>query len=155
MKISFSGILGGLICIGVGLFSLAGSWGAYAEYKCVQDYTGRAIGNITDKHFQQGSDGGGNYYVNYWFMSSAGGKISAGSVIAKQQWDMIKVDDTMEVRYDLSNPERNIPMYGGSPSLIYAFFMLVLGAVFVLFGGPRFLNSFHQRESLQSKKTAK
>ncbi len=147
MKISFSGIFWGLICIGVGLFFMAGSWGAYAEYKRVQDYTGRAIGTITDKHFKQGLDGGGNYYVDYWFMSSGGGKISARSVIAKQQWDMLKKDDTMEVRYDQSNPERNIPMYGGSPSLVYAFFMLLLGAVFALFGGSRLLYGFRKRKS--------
>lgn len=147
MKSSFSGIFWGLICIGVGLFFMAGSWGAYAEYKRVQDYTGRAIGTITDKHFKQGLDGGGNYYVNYWFMSSGGGKISASSVIAKQQWDMLKKDDTMEVRYDQSRPERNIPMYGGSPSLVYAFFMLLLGAVFALFGGSRLLHGFRKRKS--------
>jgi hypothetical protein len=137
LKISFSTVFWGLMSIGVGLFFIAGSWGAFAEYKRVQDYEGRAIGNITDKHFKQGSDGGGSYHVDYWFMSSGGSKISAGSVIAKQQWDMLQKDDTMEVRYDLSNPERNIPMYGGSPSLAYAFFMVLLGGVFVVFGGSR------------------
>jgi hypothetical protein len=148
VKISFSGILWGLICLGIGFFFLVGSWGSYSEYKRVQDYEGRAIGHITNKHFKLGSDGGGNYYIDYWFMPSAGGKINATSIIAKQQWDILKFDDTMEIRYDQSNPNRNIPMYGGSPSLVFAFFMLVLGVVFMLFVSSRFYNSFHKRKSL-------
>ncbi|MCK7506951.1 MAG: hypothetical protein MZV70_24760 [Desulfobacterales bacterium] len=104
--------------------------GAYSEYKSVQDYGGRAIGHITKKHFQTAADGGGNYYLDYWFMSSAGSKISASSIIAKQQWDMFQVDDTMEIRFDQSNPNRNIPMYGGSPSLIWAFSCWFWGCVY-------------------------
>jgi hypothetical protein len=144
LKVSFSSIFWGLVCIGVGLFFLAGSWGSYVEYKRVKDYEGRAIGHITNKHFTLGSDGGGNYYMDYWFMPSAGSKIGANGIIAKQQWDMLKVDDTMEIRYDKSNPYRNIPMYGGSPSLVFAFFMLILAGVFLLFGSLRFINGFRK-----------
>ena len=142
MKISFSRVLWGLICLGVGLFFLAGSWGSYAEYQRVQNYDGRAIGHITNKHFKLGSDGGGNYYVDYWFMPSANSKISATGMIAKQQWEILKVDDTFEIRYDRSNPNLNIPMYGGSPSLVFSFFMFILGAVFILFGSLRLVSGF-------------
>ena len=142
MKISFSRVLWGVICLGVGLFFLAGSWGSYAEYQRVQNYDGRAIGHITNKHFKLGSDGGGNYYVDYWFMPSANSKISATGMIAKQQWEMLKVDDTFEIRYDRSNPNLNIPMYGGSPSLVFSFFMFILGAVFILFGSLRLVSGF-------------
>lgn len=142
MKISFSRVLWGVICLGVGLFFLAGSWGSYAEYQRVQNYDGRAIGHITSKHFKLGSDGGGNYYVDYWFMPSANSKISATGMIAKQQWEILKVDDTFEIRYDRSNPNLNIPMYGGSPSLVFSFFMFILGAVFILFGSLRLVSGF-------------
>jgi hypothetical protein len=142
LKISLSGIFWGLICIGIGLFFLSGSWGSYAEYKRVQDYRGLVLGHVTNKYFKLGSDGGGSYYMDYWFMPSTGSKIRASSVIAKQQWDMLRVDDTLEIRFDQSNPNRNIPMYGGSPSLVFAFFMLVLGAVFIVFGALRFPSSF-------------
>ncbi len=142
MKISFSRVLWGLICLGVGLFFLAGSWGSYAEYQRVQNYDGRAVGHITSKHFKLGSDGGGNYYVDYWFMPSADGKISATGIIAKQQWEMLKVDDTFEIRYDRSNSNLSIPMYGGSPSLVFSFFMFILGAVFILFGSLRLVSGF-------------
>ena len=147
MKISFSGIFWGLICIGIGCFFLAGTWGSYINYNRLQEYGGRTVGNITKKHFQKAADGSGNYYLDYWFLSAAGSKISASSLIDKQQWDMLKVGDTMEIRYDQSNPTRNIAMYGGSPSLILAFFMMVLGTVFIIFGGSRFFNSFYKRKN--------
>jgi hypothetical protein len=150
LKISFSGIFWGAICIGIGFFFLAGSWGSYSEYKRVQDYSGRAIGHITNKHFKLGSDGGGNYYVDYWFMSLSGGKINSSGVMAKQQWDMSQINDTFEIRFDQSNPNRNLPMYGGSPSLVFAFFMLMMGAVFILFGFLRFMNSFRKSSQVKS-----
>ncbi|HOX15021.1 MAG TPA: hypothetical protein PLP18_02735 [Smithellaceae bacterium] len=147
MKISLSNIIIGIVCLLVGLFFTLSSWEAYSEYKRVQDYSGRAIGHITKKYFQTAADGGGNYYLDYEFMSSAGSKISAGSIIAKQQWDMFQVDNTLEIRFDRSNPHRNIPMVGGSPSLVWAFFMLAMGLVFMVFGVSRFLTSFKKQKS--------
>ena len=147
MKISFSGIFFGFICIAIGCFFLAGTWGAYLEYNRIQEYSGRASGHITKKHFLTAADGSGNYYLDYWFVPADGSKISTSSGIAKQQWDTLQVNDNLEIRYDQSNPNRNIPMYGGSPSPVMAFFMLVLGAVFMLFGGSRFFNSFHKRKT--------
>lgn len=141
-NISFSGIFGALICMAIGFFLLSGSWAAYAEYKRVQDYSGQAIGHITDKYFKRGSDGGGNYYMDYWFISSDDNKIKSSGTISKQQWDVLQVDDTMEIRYDLSDPSRNIHMYGGSPSLVFAFFMLLMGGVFMTFGLLRVSKSF-------------
>jgi hypothetical protein len=146
LRVSFPKIFLGLICIGIGYFLLSGSWAAYAEYKRVQDYGGRAIGHVTDKHFKRGSDGGGNYYLDYWFISSTGNKISSTSVTNKQQWDVLQVDDPMEIRYDLSNPNRSIHMYGGSPSLVFAFFMLTMGAVFMIFGCLRFIRGFKKHQ---------
>ncbi len=142
MKTSFSGIFFGFICMGIGCFFLAGTWGAYLDYNRVQDYSGRASGHVTKKHFQTAADGSGNYYLDYWFVPSSGSKISARGDISKQQWDTLQVNDNLEIRYDQSNPNRNILMYGGSPSLVLAFFMLVLGAVFFAFGALRFIASF-------------
>jgi len=146
LKASFSGIFWGLISIGVGCFFLAGTWGAYLDYNRVQGYSGRAGGQVTKKHFQTAADGSGNYYLDYWFVPAAGSKISTSSGISKQQWDTLQVNDNLEIRYDPSNPKRNIPMYGGSPSLVFAFFMLVLGAVFMVFGCSRFLTSFKKQK---------
>jgi hypothetical protein len=147
LKISFPGIFWGLICIGIGCCLLAGTWGSYLDYNRLQEYNGRATGHITKKSFQAAADGSGNYLLDYWFLPAAGSKVSVSSVIAKQQWDILRVNDTMEIRYDQSNPNRNIPMYGGSPSLVMAFFMLVLGVVFMLFGGSRCFYSFHKRKT--------
>jgi hypothetical protein len=122
-------------------------WGAYTEYGRVKNYNGKAVGHIIKKHFQKGSDGGGNYYIDYWFMSSTESKINASGGISKQQWDALKVNDTLEIRFDPSNPNLNMPLYGGSPSLVYAFFMLILGTIFIIFGGSRFYNSLNRRKS--------
>ncbi len=147
MKISFSRIIFGFISLGVGCFFLAGTWGAYLEYSQVKEYTGQATGQVTKKNFQTSGEGSGNYYLEYLFTESFNGnKISAGSLISKQQWDALKVGDTIEIRYDRSNPQRNIPLYGRSPSLVFAFFMLVLGAVFIAFGISRFLTSIKKQK---------
>lgn len=145
MKISVAGILGGLISLGIGCFFLAGSWEIYLEHARIQKYSVHAIGHITKKHFQTSADGSGNYYLDYWFVSSGGNKISASSGISKQQWDALRVNDNLEIRYDPANPNSNIPMYGGSPSLILAFFMLVFGSVFIVFGVFRFPASFKKK----------
>ena len=146
MKASFSGIFWGLISIGIGCFFLAGTWGVYLDYNRVQEYSGRASGQVTKKHFQTTADGSGNYYLDYSFVPAAGSKISATSSISKQQWDTLQVNDNLEIRYDPSNPNHSIPMYGTSPSLVWAFFMLVLGAVFMVFGCSRFLTSFKKQK---------
>jgi hypothetical protein len=142
LKFSASRLASAIISLAIGGFFLAGSWGAYLDYKRVQEYSGRASGFVTKKHFQMAADGSGNYYLDYWFVPSAGSKISTSSGISKQQWDTLQVNDNLEIRYDPSNPNRNIPMYGGNPSLVLAFFMLVLGAVFLIFGASRCRASF-------------
>lgn len=129
----------------IGFFFLFGSWEAYLDYNRVQEYSGKAAGRITKKHFQTAADGSGNYYLDYSFVTASGSKINASSSISKQQWDTLQINDNLEIRYDPLNPERNIPMYGASPSLVLAFFMLVLGAVFLAFGVLRFFASFKKR----------
>jgi hypothetical protein len=147
LKVSLSGIITSLISICVGIFLLLGSWGAYLDFDRVQEYSRHASGQVTKKYFQAAVDGNGNYYLDYQFVSSNGSQISASSLISKQQWDTLQVNDRLEIRYDPSNPNRNIPTYGSSPSLVFACFMLVLGAVFMVFGVSRFLNSFKQTKS--------
>ena len=142
MKVFFSVIFWGLISLAVGCLFLAGTWGDYAEYSRIQKYDGQAIGKITKKHFQTTVEGGGNYYLDYWFTTSSGNQINATSDISKQQWDVLQIGDTLEIRYDRSEPHRSIPRYGTTSPLVLAFFMLVLGAVFIIFGVSRFWASF-------------
>ena len=137
MKFSFSGIFWGLISLAVGCLFLAGTWGVYADHSRIQKYNGQAIGKITKKHFQTMADGGGNYYVDYWFTTSGGDRITASSDMSKQQWDALQIGDTLEIRYDRSEPHRSIPRYGTTSPLVLAFFMLALGAVFIAFGASR------------------
>ena len=145
MKTSISGIFIGFICMGVGCFFLVGTWGVYLDYTRVKEYSGRVSGQVTKKHFQTAADGSGNYYLDYCFVPSSGSKISTSSGISKQQWETLQVNDNLEIRYDPSNPNRSIPMYGSSPSLVFAFFTLALGTVFIVFGCSRFLTSFNTK----------
>ena len=145
MKRSLSGIVFGFICVGIGFFFLAGSYYAYLDYARVQKYNGRVSGQVTKKYSLIASDGSGNYYLDYSFVSSAGSTINASSSIAKQQWDTLQVGDTLEIRYDLSDQKRSIPMYGGSPSLIFVFFIFVLGGVFLVFGASRLIENFKRQ----------
>jgi len=145
LKVSFGGLLGGVIAVVVGVFFLCGGWGSYTEYKRMEQYDGRALGHITHKHFQLGSDGSGHYFIDYRFVSPTGEKISATHAINKQQWDMLKVDDTLEIRYNKSDPKQCVPLYGGSPSPVFAFFVFVLGSVLLIFGLMRLRGSFRKK----------
>ena len=147
MKISFSGFIVGLTFIGIGCFLLAGTWGSYLDYKRLKDYSGHTSAYITKKHSQKGADGKDKYYLDYSFSPAAGGKIIVGGTVSKQQWDAFQVNDTLEIRYDSSNPGRHIPLYEPSSSPAWAFFMLVMGAVFLLFGGSRLFYSFSKRKA--------
>jgi hypothetical protein len=147
LKVSFSGIIFGLISVSVGCFFLAGTWGAYFEYNRIQAYSGQASGTITKKHFQTTADGSGNYYLDYWFVPAGGNKISATNTISKPQWDALQINDKLAIRYDPLNHNRSIPLYGTSPSLVFAFFMLLLGGVFIVFGVSRFPTSFKKQKS--------
>ena len=147
MKTSFSGVFWGFVSISVGCFLAASAWYAYLDYSRVQEYSGIASGEVTKKHFQKGTEGSSNYYLDYSFVPAASNKISATSSISQQQWDNLKVNDKLAIRYDPSNPDHNIPLYGSNPSLVFSFFMLILGAVFFLFGISRLLNSFKIRKS--------
>lgn len=146
LKSSLPGIIFGFICVGIGFIFLAGSYYAYLDYTRVQKYSGRASGQVTKKHSLIASDGSGNYYLDYSFVSSAGSTINAGSSISKHQWDTLQVGDALEIRYDLSDHNRSIPMYGGSPSLIFAFFVFVLGGVFLVFGASRLMEKFKRQK---------
>jgi hypothetical protein len=142
LKISKSGIIVALITGITGLFFLSASWEAYSEYMRVNEYAGYATGHVTKKYFSRAADGNSIYYLDYWFLLPDGSKISSTGNVFQQHWDALKIDNTLNIRYDLSNPNRNIPNYSGSISLVYVFFVFLLGAVFLIFGVMRLINSF-------------
>jgi hypothetical protein len=144
LRISVSGIIIGLISICVGIFLLFGAWEACLDYNHIQEYSGRASGHVTKKHFQTAADGIGNYYLDYSFTSSDGIKIIASNNISKQQWDALQVNDNLEIKYDPVNPNRSMPIYGSNPSLVFAFFIFILGVVFLAFGVSRFISIFRK-----------
>jgi hypothetical protein len=145
LKRSLSGAILGLIFIGIGIFFLIGSWYAYSDYIRIQKYDGRAIGKVTQKHFQTTADGGGNYTLDYSFADSSGTKIGGSNRVTKQQWDSLKDGDILEIVYDQSNPKRSIPLQNDGTSVVYAFLIFILGVVFSIFGILRFINSFRKK----------
>lgn len=146
MKISTTRILLGLLSTIIGLFFIVAAWEAFEEYNRVKSYDGYAVGHVTQKHFQRASDGNTTYSLDYWFALPDGDKVSSTNSILKQNWDSLKIDDTFEIRYDRSSPSRNIPMYGGSVSILYAIFIFLLGAVIFFFGMMRLIAGFKNHD---------
>jgi hypothetical protein len=142
LKISIPGIIGGTISLCVGIFLLLVCWDSYLYYKNIEKYNGRALGQVTKIYSSSAAEDNGKYYIDYTFAVPEGKKIKTGSSISKQQSDILKVGDSLEIRYDLSDYSHSIPVYGGSPSLIFAFFILLLGCVFLVFGVSRLIPSF-------------
>ena len=141
MRISKAGIFASLITIMIGTFCIYTSWEAYSEYKRISEYDGYTTGYVTKKHFSRASDGKSTYYLDYWFSTATAQKVNATGIISKQQWELLKVDDSLEVRYSLSHPDHNLPKYGGSVSLAYVFFLFLLGAVFLVYGIMRIIHN--------------
>jgi len=134
-----------VICLLIGVFFLYIGWEAYSEHARIEEYAGFATGYLTQKHFQRASDGNSVYYLEYWFMLADGRKIISKRNVLKEHWDILKVNDALEIRYDKSSPDRNIPLSGGGVSLAYVFFVFLLGAVFLIFGIMRLFADFGRR----------
>ncbi len=147
MSISFSKIFWGIICLIIGFFLIYGSWAAYSEYRRVQGYVGQGVGTVINKYYEQSSDGSANYYIEYSFMpTSEAPRIVSKSIMIKHQWDSLEVDDNLDIRFDESNPARSIPLYGGSPSLLFGFFMVLMALVFIFFGSGRIVAGMKRAE---------
>lgn len=147
MKISKSGIIASLVTIVIGTFCIYTSWEGYSEYRRISEYGGYATGYVAKKHFSRASDGKSTYYLDYWFLPASGEKVNTTGIISKQQWELLKMGDSLEVRYSLPHPERNVPKYGGSVSLVYVFFLFLLGAVFLVYGIMRIMQMFRLNRS--------
>ncbi len=132
-----------LVSLIIGIFFIIAGIEAYSEYVIVKRYEGITTGYILKKYFQRSSDGNSIYYLDYWFTLSDGKRIVSTNSILKENWEVLKIDDKLEIRYDQSNPDRNIPMYGGSLSLAYVFLIIILGTVFIVFGVARLIISFN------------
>ena len=145
MKKSMSRMVFSVICLLIGVFFLYIGWEAYSEHARIEEYAGFATGYLTQKHFQRASDGNSVYYLEYSFVLADGRKVTSKRDIIKEQWDVLKVNDPLEIRYDKSNPERNIPLSGGGMSLAYVFFVSLLGVVFLIFGIMRLFADFGRR----------
>jgi uncharacterized protein (TIGR02588 family) len=147
LKVSLSGLIVGLVSIGIGCALLAATWWSYVDYDRMKVYDWQATAEITKKHSRTMTDGKVQYYLDYSFAPAAGKKIEASNVVSKERWDAFQVKDTFKIRYNQANPSRHIPLYESGSSLPFAFFMLMLGAVFLIFGCSRLFYSFQKTKT--------
>jgi len=149
LKISASKVVLGVIALGIGGFLILGGWGGYSDYMSTRDFSGLALGKVAGKHFQRGSDGNTLYYVDYRFTPAGGNEITATGEIFKQSWDILKDGDSLQIRYDPADSQRNFPAGTGGASIIYAVFIFVLGMVFLVFGVSNLMVGFKWRRSVR------
>ncbi len=147
MKISFSGLIGGLICIGIGCALLVATWWSYVDYSRLKSYDGQTTAYITKKYTRTATDGRVQHCLDYSFASAAGKKIDVSATVSRERWNAFQVKDSLEIRYDPSDPSRHLPIYEPGSSPAFAFFMLIMGAVFLAFGGSRLFYSFEKRKT--------
>lgn len=130
-------ILISIISLVISFFFIITGVEAYKEYAREQGYNGVSTGYVIKKHYQRASDGNSIYYLDYWFAIADGRRINSTNRISKENWDHLKTNDALGIRYDQADPNRNIPLYGGHLSPIYIFFIAVFGIVFLVFGVMR------------------
>ena len=145
MKISISGFIAGTISIGIGCVMLITTWWSYADYNRLNEYSGHTTAYITKKYSRKTDDGHIQYYLDYSFVTAAGGKVDISAVVSKERWDAFQVKDTLEIRHDPADPNRHAAVYEPGSSPGFTFFMLIMGVVFLIFGGSRLFYSFQKR----------
>ena len=133
-----------LVSLFIGFFFIMTGVEAYKEYTREQGYKGVSTGYVIKKHSQRASDGDSVYYLDYWFSLTDSRRVYSTNHISKQNWDELKTGDILVVRYDQADPNRNIPLYGGGLSLVYLFFVAVLGTVFLVFGMMRLFTGYRE-----------
>lgn len=149
MTRSKSGMIVSLIAIVIGTFCIYASWEAYSEYRRISEYDGYATGYVIKKHFSRGSDGKSTYYLYYWFLPAPGEKVNATGIISKQQWESLKEGDSLGIRYNMLRPDLNVPKNGGSVPVAYVFFLILLGAAFLVFGIQRIISNVRDKKPNQ------
>lgn len=144
MKTLIYHVIIGITALIIGSFFIITGIEAYKEYARQERYSGVATGYIIKKNVQRASDGNSVYNIDYWFLIAHGKKIYSTGNILKENWDNLKMNDSLEIKYDKSNPNKNIPLYGGNTSLVYVFFVMILGMVFIVFGVMRFITGYKE-----------
>ena len=134
MKPYFAALLFGLVFLTVGLLILVGSWGAYVSDSGIQESGGRSMGHVTGKQVAKAADGDSDFYVDYSFAIADGRIVTASRGISKADWERVRVGQTIEIRYDRDNPNRNFPAGMGNTSLGVITFTSVLGIVLGIAG---------------------
>jgi len=119
----------------VGLIFMIGAWGAYLTDSRIQNSGASAQGHLERKVFLFDAGGDSEYLLEYWFLLEDGSRINASHHVSKALWDAVHENQTIEIKYSASKPQRNFPLGAGVTSLGMTIFASLFGAVFALFGG--------------------
>ena len=92
------------------------------------------MGHVTGKQVAKAADGDSDFYVDYSFAIADGRIVTASRGISKADWERVRVGQTIEIRYDRDNPNRNVPAGMGNTSLGVITFTSVLGIVLGIAG---------------------
>jgi len=145
MKRSLPKIITGVVFIFIGGFILFGGLEIFSEYQRTKDCRTMILGKVLNKDFTRALDGNTVYRVRYSFTPPGGGEIHADGIISKSLWDILKINDDIQVKFNPVKPENNFPAESGGASLILVFFTFLFGFVFLLFGMSRIVSALRKR----------
>ena len=134
MRASIGSLGCGILFLIAGLFFIAASWVVYSRDTRTEDQGERETGRITGKESLIAADGDSDFYVEYSFELSDGTQLTSRRAVPKGIWDDLSIGDSVEVRYDPAQPERNFPEGGGNTSAGVATFVSFIGVAISLLG---------------------
>jgi hypothetical protein len=133
-KPSLAALVMGVLFLLVGLVFIIGAWGAYFRDIKIQDSGASAVGNIEKKTFLLVADGDSDYILEYWFTTKSGSVIKAKRNVSKTFWGAVSKNQTIVIKYSVSNPNKNFPIGEGVTSIGMSIYASMFGALFSILG---------------------
>ena len=134
-KPSLAALIMGVLFLLVGFVFIIGAWGAYLRDIKIQDSGPSALGHIEEKTSLLVADGDSDYILKYWFITKSGSAIKANRHVSKTFWTAASKNQTIEIKYSASNPNRNFPIGEGVTSISMSIYASIFGGLFSIFGG--------------------
>lgn len=141
MKIIRQGLLI-LVLLAIGIVFLFTAWQGYQNYDEKKEFSQLATGRITEKFVDESSGADAVYKVRYDFVLKNGESVKGEEELLKNHWDAVKIGDMLDIRYQPEKPQRNHVYHPAGDSPVFAFFMFLVGAVFIFFALMRVIYFF-------------
>lgn len=131
---SLVALIMGILFLLVGLIFIIGAWGAYFTDSKIQDNGSTVLGHINKKTFLSAADGDSDYILEYWFATKNGALINANRHVSRTFWESVTKNQTIEIKYSASNPNRNFPNGQGVTSFGMSIYASIFGSLLSFFG---------------------